>query len=113
MIPIPDAITLVRAKVYAAVSSIAPTYNGHPACYWLEAERGVIPPYIVMQSQDNGGLDDSMLGRGGWTGLITIKATSLDVRAGGGGLAAAEALLVNVPAAIEAIADPSGYSLSM
>lgn len=103
MIPI-DAIPIVRAALYPKLAAIETTY-------WQQAERGAALPYLVFQSQDGGGDDASMLNLGGWSGLVTVKALSLSVEAGGGGLAAAEALLSGVPTAFESLTQPSGYTI--
>lgn len=102
--PIANAIPLARAAVYAALAPLVGTYQSLPRCYWLAAAQGAPLPLLVMQSQDGGGGDASMLNLGGWSGLITVKAIAAS-------LAGAEALLSGVPAAMEALAAPAGYTI--
>lgn len=104
MTPIPDAISLVRPALYAALCPLTAAYNGHPRCYWLVAEQGAPLPLLVVQSQDGGGADASLLGLGGWAGLITVKALASS-------LAAAETLLAGVPAAMAALAAPEDFTI--
>lgn len=104
MIPIPDAISIVRTALYAALSPLCGTYQGLPRCYWLVAAQGAPLPLLVYQSQDGGGQDASLLGQGGWAGLITVKALASSP-------SAAEALLAGVPAALEGLSAPAGYTI--
>ena len=104
MIPIPNAISIVRQALYASLSPLCATYQGLPKCYWLVAAQGAPLPLLVMQSQDGGGQDASLLGLGGWAGLITVKALATSQ-------SAAEALLAGVPDALAALANPDGYTI--
>jgi hypothetical protein len=114
MIPIPDAIPLVRAAVRGALGSLAPMFNGHRACYWLQAEEGAAaalvtePPtlasLLILQSQDLGGRDASMLSLGGWEGLITVRALASSP-------SAAEAQMAGVASALDTLSAPSGYTI--
>lgn len=110
MIPIPDALTVVRVALLAALAPLCGTYNGNRKCYWQiqepDPDTGTLAPLpiIVFQSQDGGGQDASFLGLGGWEGEITIRALALT-------LADAEAQIASVPAALEALANPVGYTI--
>ncbi len=104
MIPIPDALTIVRVALYAALSPLCGRYNNNPKCYWLIAEEGATFPLMVYQSQDGGGQDASYLGIGGWQGDITIRALASK-------LSEAENLIAGVPAALESLANPAGYTI--
>lgn len=104
MIPIPNALDVVRVALYAALSPLCGAYNSHPKCYWLIAELGAPLPLLVFQSQDGGGQDASFIGLGGWQGEITIRALAASPNA-------AAAQLAGVPAALEALTNPAGYTI--
>lgn len=104
MIPIPDAIAIVRVAVVGALAPLCGTFSGRPLCYWLLAEQGAPLPFLVVQSQDGGGDDASFLSLGGWAGLITVKAVAASPHA-------AEIQLAGVAQAMEGLIAPSGYTI--
>jgi hypothetical protein len=103
--PITNALDIVTQALHSALSPLVGSHQGNPKCYWLVAEQGATLPYLVYQSQDLGGRDASMLNVAGWEGEITIKSTAVDK-------GAAQTLLATVPAAMEALANPSGFTLT-
>lgn len=101
--PITDAIPRVRAALYAALAPLVGTYEGAAKVYWLVAAQGAPLPLLIMQAQDGGGGDQSLLGAGGWSGLFTIKALAASA-------SAAEALLAGAPGALQSLST-SGLSI--
>lgn len=101
--PITDAIPRVRSALYAALAPLIGTYEGAAKVYWLVAAQGAPLPLLIMQAQDGGGGDQSLLGAGGWSGLFTIKALAASA-------SAAEALLAGVPGALGSLST-SGLSI--
>ena len=101
--PITDAIPRVRTALYAALAPLVGTYEGAARVYWLVAAQSTPLPLLIMQAQDGGGGDTSLLGVGGWSGLITIKALAASA-------SAAEALLATVPPALASLST-SGLSI--
>ncbi len=69
--PIIDAISIVWGAIYAALDPLTAV-----PIYWASAAEGINPPFIVGQSQDNGGRAEKHLNGLGWSGLITIKAVA-------------------------------------
>jgi hypothetical protein len=104
MIPIPNAIAIVRTALYGALCPLVGTYQGRPRCYWQIATEAAPLPLLVFQSQDIGGRDASYLALGGWEGLITVKALASSD-------AAAEMQLSGVYAALESMPHPRGYTI--
>lgn len=101
---IADAVTLVRKAIYAATSPLVGAYLGLPKSYWLLGEQGAPLPYLVVQSQDQGGRDASMLGLAGWRGQFTVKALA-DTQSG------AEDALAGVPAAMANLSS-TGFTIT-
>lgn len=102
--PIPNAVAVVRASVYAALAPLTGTFSELPRCYWQIAVDLAPLPLLVIQSQDRGGFDASFLGRGGWQGLITVLAMA-ETDSG------ADAQLAGVFGAMEGMPHPSGYTI--
>lgn len=71
--PIYDAIAIVWAAIFAALDPLTTA-----PIYWAQAEEGVNPPFVIGQSQDNGGRAEKRLDDLGWSGIITIKAVAMD-----------------------------------
>lgn len=111
MIPIADAIKVVRKALAPALTTLTGSHNGIPKCYWTvqtpDPTTGQLAPLpvIVFQSQDAGGRDSSMLNLAGWTGDVTIKALAKTQDA-------ADAQLAGVPAVMAALANPTGYTIT-
>src|SRR5262245_18597774 len=103
MIPIPNALDLVRVAVYAALAPLAGSYNGHPKCYWLAAEQNAPLALLVFQPQAPGARAGFLL-NGDWEGLIAVKGLAASP-------SAAETLLSGAPAAMEGLSAASGYSI--
>lgn len=99
--PIYDAIKLARFAIVPALDPL--TSSG---IYWIEAPPTAVRPFVVIQSQDAGGISTPRLNSLGWSGLITVKALA-DT------LGAAETLLAAVAPGMDAIAAPTNYDLSV
>jgi hypothetical protein len=72
-----DAITIARLSVEAALKPLVLTQQGGTGAarlYWRKAVTGAALPCVVHASQDQGGINDSFLGIGGWSGEWTVKA---------------------------------------
>jgi len=107
--PILDSITLVRFVLMAAIDPL--TTRG---VYWQEASSTAVRPFVVIQSQDAGGISTLRLDSQGWSGLITVKALADSIgMPNGNALAAAEALLATVALGMAALVAPAGYDLSV
>lgn len=100
--PILDSLTLARFVIVPALKVL----SGSAGVYWTQAPQGTARPYVIVQSQDAGGVSVPRLGSQGWSGLITVKAIA-------DSLQAAEALLAAVAPAMQSLSAPSGYDLSV
>jgi len=101
-LPILDSITLVRFAVVPALKAL----SGAAGVYWTLAPQGTARPYVIVQSQDAGGVSVPRLGSLGWSGLITVKAVA-------DSLQAAEALLALIAPGMQGLAAPTNYDLSV
>lgn len=99
-----EAIPVIRAAIYSALTPLAATYLGLPKVYWLVADQGAPLPLFVFQSQDLGGRDASMLSLAGWRGEMTIKTL-------GRNQAEADALLDGVHTAMAGLT-ASGFTVT-
>jgi len=104
-----DSLPLVRYAVIAALDPL--TTRG---VYWSEAKATAVRPFVVVQSQDTGGISTPRLGSLGWSGLITVKALADAVGVpNGNALAAAEALFAAVAPGMDSLVAPVAYDLSV
>lgn len=99
--PIITAITIVR---FAVVGALDPLTTA--GVYWLEAPEGAVLPFVVCQSQDQGGRGEARLSSLGWSGLITVKALATT-------LSAAETLMAAVAPGMGALVAPTNYDMSV
>lgn len=99
--PIVDAVKIARFAIVPALDPL--TTSG---IYWIAAPPTAVRPFVVVQSQDAGGVSTPRLNSLGWSGLITVKALA-DT------LGAAEALLLAVAPGMDAISAPTNYDLSV
>lgn len=97
--PIYDAITRMRFAIAAALQ--ARTARG---VYWQEAPSTATRPFVVFQSQDNGGRAERAIGALDWSGLIVVKALADTV-------GASEALMAQVAPGMEALT-ATGYTIA-
>lgn len=81
--PILDPIAILRVALFAAIGPLLSGYQdsaGRAKCYWQRADQkdangvSVTIPYVVCQSQDNGGQAVKHVGDWGWAGLVALKA---------------------------------------
>lgn len=102
-----DALVILERAMDAALDPIVPQFNSEPARYFQQAPlgvsgallRGVLSAALVYQSQDGGGNQRNVIGRAGWSGLITIRVISLSKTT------AAE-IQAAVPTALTLLSDP-------
>lgn len=106
--PIIEAIRLVRFAITPALAALA---NGRPV-FWLQASEGAALPYVVVQSQDAGGVSTPQLNSIGWSGLITVKALA-QANGTGNAQAAAETLMEAIAPGMDALVAPAGFDLSV
>lgn len=67
--PIVDAVAIARVATLAALTALA----GSTPVYWQQAGM-TAAPFVIAQSQDNGGAAIKWLSLHGWSGLITVRA---------------------------------------
>lgn len=106
--PIIEAIRLVRFAITPALAA----RSGGKGVYWLQAPEGTAYPFVVVQSQDNGGEGTPRLNSLGWSGLITVK-TLAQTNGSGNAQASAEALMEAVAPGMDNLTAPAGYDLSV
>lgn len=106
--PIYSAIRLVRFAIVPALAAL----SGGKGVYWLQAPEGTAFPFVVVQSQDAGGVSNPNLGSLGWTGLITVKALA-DANGSGNAQALAESLMEAVAPGMDNLTAPALYDLSV
>jgi hypothetical protein len=97
--PIYAAISLVRVAVGSALQA-----RTGRSVWWQSAPGSATRPFVVFQSQDNGGRGERQIGALDWSGLIVVKAIA-DT------MSAAEALLAQVAPGMEALST-TGYNIS-
>ncbi len=106
--PIYSALRLVRFAIVPALSA----RSGGKGVYWLQAPENTAFPFVVVQSQDAGGLANPNLGSLGWTGLITVK-TLANANGSGNAQALAESLMEAVAPGMDNLTAPAGFDLSV
>ena len=106
--PIYSAIRLVRFCIVPSLTAL----SGGRGVFWLQASEGAQLPYVIVQSQDAGGVSNPNLGSLGWSGLITVKALA-QANGTGNAQASAEALMELVAPGMDALVAPAGYDLSV
>jgi hypothetical protein len=110
--PIVDAIPIVRRSIYSALALLMSAYTAvhsdgltRAKLYWTQAEQEIDPPFVVVQSQDGGGVDAGRIGGAVWSGLITLRAIAPS-------LLQAEALLNTIQVGMSSLFAPAGYSIT-
>src|SRR5678815_3223797 len=96
-----DAVRIARFLVVPALDALTPQ-----GVYWWVAPQTATRPFVVVFSQDGGGVSVPRLGSQGWSGLVTIKAVA-DT------LSAAEALLAAVAPGMDSLSAPATFDLSV
>jgi hypothetical protein len=97
--PLYSAIEVVRGAIFAALDPL----TAAPVS-WAQADEGVDPPFVIFQSQDNGGRAARRLNELGWSGLITVRAIAMSQ-------SAAATLMAAVAPGMESLA-AAGYAVS-
>jgi hypothetical protein len=108
VVPIYNAIELVRMAIVPALTA----RSGGRTVYWLQAGEGAAYPFVVVQSQDDGGAGVPNLGSLGWSGLITVKVLA-QANGNNNPQAAAEALMATIAPGMDALTAPTLYDLSV
>jgi hypothetical protein len=104
-----DAVRIARFLVVPALDALTPQ-----GVYWWVAPQTAVRPFVVVFSQDGGGVSVPRLGSQGWSGLVTVKAVADAVGVpNGNALAAAEALFAAVAPGMDAMTAPTNYDLSV
>lgn len=106
--PIYSSLRLVRFVIVPALTAL----SGGRGVYWLQATEGAAFPFVVVQSQDAGGVSNPNLGSLGWSGLITVKALA-QANGTGNAQAAAESLMEAVAPGMDSLTAPALYDLSV
>jgi hypothetical protein len=120
--PLYNAISILRTAITDALAPLMAAATppagvsyldsaGRVKCYWTQAEQldanqqPVVLPYLIVQSQDNGGTAAKTVGELAWSGLVTVRALAAH-------LAYAEAL-IGVVAPGMASLRAAGYSITV
>jgi hypothetical protein len=97
--PIYPAIAVLRKAIFEALDPLTAV-----GVYWVQATQGVALPFVIYQSQDNGGQAQKSVGALGWSGLITVRALAANQ-------SAAETLMLAVAPGMASLS-ASGYQIT-
>jgi hypothetical protein len=97
--PVYSVIRILRYAIVAALDPLTTT-----GVYWVQAKQGVALPFVIAQSQDNGGRGEKTVGALSWSGLVTIRALAASQ-------SAAETLLEAVAPGMASLSS-AGYTIT-
>lgn len=96
--PLYSAIAVLRKAIFEALDPLTSA-----GVYWVQAAQGVALPFVIYQSQDNGGGSVKSVGALAWSGLITVRALAANQ-------SAAETLMLAVAPGMASLS-AAGYSI--